>query len=51
MVRNIYTVAKKGGQVAKVAREQLESQLGHSIISPSNVQGRIGQPEPPEEIE
>ena len=27
-------VAHEGGKVAKVAREQLESQLGHSIISP-----------------
>jgi len=28
-------VAKDGGSVAKVAREQLEDQLGHSVISPS----------------
>lgn len=27
-------VAQEGGKVAKVAREQLESQLGHSVISP-----------------
>lgn len=26
-------VAKDGGSVAKVARKQLESQLGHSVIS------------------
>ena len=28
-------VAKDGGTVAKVARKQLESQLGHSVISPA----------------
>lgn len=28
-------VAKDGGSVAKVARNQLESQLGHSVISPA----------------
>ena len=28
-------VAKDGGSVAKVARNQLESKLGHSIISKS----------------
>ena len=28
-------VAKDGGSVAKVARKQLESQLGHSVISPA----------------
>jgi len=27
------TVAKKGGSVAKAARDKLESQLGHSVIS------------------
>ena len=27
-------IAKDGGSVAKVARDQLESQLGRSIISP-----------------
>ena len=29
------TVAKKGGSVAKAARDKLESQLGHSVISPA----------------
>lgn len=29
-------VAKSGGSVAKAARTQLESQLGHSVISPKN---------------
>ena len=28
-------IAQKGGSVAKVARERLESQLGHSVISPA----------------
>ena len=28
-------VAKKGGSVAKAARQKLESQLGHSVISPA----------------
>ena len=28
-------VAKKGGSVAKVARDKLEQQLGHSVISPA----------------
>lgn len=27
-------IAKKGGSVAKAARDKLESQLGHSVISP-----------------
>ena len=30
-------VAKSGGSVAKAAREQLENQLGNSVISPKNV--------------
>ena len=34
--RENVTVARKGGGVAKVAREQLEEQLGRSIISDSN---------------
>lgn len=29
-------VARRGGHVAKVARSQLESQLGHSVVSPLN---------------
>ena len=29
-------VARRGGHVAKVARTQLESQLGHSVVSPLN---------------
>ena len=34
--RENVTVARKGGGVAKVAREQLEQQLGRSVISDSN---------------
>jgi len=33
--RQSATVAKKGGSVAKAARDKLESQLGHSVISPA----------------
>ena len=29
-------VAKRGGNAAKTAREQLEKELGHSVISPEN---------------
>jgi hypothetical protein len=29
-------VAQQGGEVAKVARKQLESKLGHSVISSLN---------------
>jgi len=29
-------VARRGGNVAKVARERLEQELGHSVISPQN---------------
>jgi hypothetical protein len=32
-------VAKDGGSVAKAARNQLESQLGHSVISPAKASG------------
>ena len=28
-------IAKKGGSVAKAARDRLESQLGHTVISPA----------------
>ena len=28
-------MAKKGGSVAKAARQKLEAQLGHSVISPA----------------
>ena len=35
-------VAKRGGTVAKVARQQLESQLGHSVVSPLNARQYLG---------
>ena len=31
-------VARRGGNVAKTAREQLEKELGHSVISPENAE-------------
>ena len=42
-------VAKRGGNVAKTAREQLEKELGHSVISPENakslgIAGNMGLP-------
>lgn len=30
------TVAKRGGHVAKIARAELEKQLGHSVVTPAN---------------
>ena len=35
-------VARRGGSVAKAARQQLESQLGHSVISPINAKQVLG---------
>ena len=35
-------VAKRGGTVAKVARQQLESQLGHSVVSPHTARQYLG---------
>ena len=35
-------VAKRGGTVAKVARQQLESHLGHSVVSPLNARQYLG---------
>lgn len=43
------TIARKGGNVAKVAREQLEQQLGRSVISDSNSTTLRIQGEKPEE--
>lgn len=34
-------IAQEGGEVARVAREQLESRLGHSVISPLNAKAVI----------
>ena len=46
-------VAKRGGNVAKTAREQLEKELGHSVISPENAKtlGIAGNMELPFEDE
>lgn len=38
-------VAKSGGSVAKAARQQLESQLGRSVISPIKAQDYLSPPE------
>ena len=35
-------IAHQGGKVAQVAREQLESQLGHSVVSPHNAKTTLG---------
>lgn len=43
-------IARRGGGVAKVAREALEDQLGRSIISSENAK-TLNNPEPPKEIE
>lgn len=44
-------VAKSGGNVAKVARTELESKLGRSIISPAKASDYLKGDEPPKEIE
>jgi hypothetical protein len=38
-------VAQQGGSVAKAARQQLESQLGRSVISPLNAKGLLPREE------
>lgn len=44
-------VAKSGGNVAKAAREELESRLGHSVISPAKATDYLKGQEPTDEIE
>lgn len=44
-------VAKSGGNVAKVARNELEARLGRSVISPAKASDYITAKKPPEEIE
>lgn len=44
-------IARSGGNVAKAAREELESRLGHSIISSSKAIDYIKGEEHPKEIE
>lgn len=41
-------VAKRGGNVAGVAREQAEKELGRSIISPQNFLANSEKEEPPQ---
>lgn len=44
-------VARSGGNVAKAAKEELESRLGHSVISPAKATDYLKGSEPPKEIE
>ena len=44
------SIARRGGSVAKVAREALEDQLGRSVISPENAK-TLNAPESPDLIE
>lgn len=44
-------IAQSGGNVAKVAREELENKLGKSIISPAKASDYISVKEPPKDIE
>ena len=44
------TIAKKGGSVAKAARAKLESQLGHSVISPAKAADYL-PPAPAEDVQ
>ncbi|MEE0907519.1 MAG: Bro-N domain-containing protein [Muribaculaceae bacterium] len=44
-------VARSGGNVAKAAREELESRLGHSVISPDKATDYLKGEESPKEIE
>lgn len=44
-------VARSGGNVAKAAREELESRLGHSIISSAKASDYLKGGEPSKEIE
>ena len=44
-------VAKKGGSVAKAARDKLESQLGHSVISPAKAKDFLPPAEDVKQLE
>ena len=44
-------IAKKGGSVAKAARQKLESQLGHSVISPAKAADYLPPAQGPELLE
>ena len=39
------TVAQKGGNVARTARDELEKELGHSVVSPLNAKKSLNQKE------
>ena len=43
--------ARSGGNVAKAAREELESQLGHSVISATKATDNLISEKPTKEIE
>lgn len=43
-------IARSGGNVAKAAREELESRLGHSVISPAKAKDYLNGGEPPKKI-
>lgn len=43
-------IAKKGGSVAKAARDKLESQLGHSVISPAKASDYLPPVEDPQQL-
>ena len=43
--------AKSGGDVAKAAKEELESRLGHSVISSAKAMDYLKEMEPPKKIE
>ena len=44
-------IARQGGEVAKAARDKLESQLGKSVISSAKATDYILPPEAPEDVE
>lgn len=44
-------VARQGGDVAKAARDKLESQLGKSVISSAKATDYILPPNEPEDVE
>lgn len=44
-------VAKKGGDVAKVARERLEENIGKKVITPQNAKALLNKNKPPKNLE
>ena len=45
------SVARRGGGVARAARDELERQLGRSVISPQNAKSLLAAKTQPEEID